>query len=209
MLPGPLTQRVTFETRVSTIFSGKAAATMTASHSIPSGGAYLRVDVGSGTYNNGTVRISGDVGGVSTSEDVVFSSARWKITTNKWDAGTVTITSTGLADETVVPDVLIEACDAAGNRIEWEVDKSFPCRIRYVRAQGLALLLQVKQAGITVPGMWEIFVRGSPNVIKEGVEFTISRMKGTFIIFAQVQEHMQNGTNVVDYVRFYAIKRSD
>ena len=34
-------------------------------------------------------------------------------------------------------------------------------------------------------------------------------MKGVYVVYGQVQEHMQLNTNMVDFVRFYAVKRSD
>lgn len=209
MLTGQITNRITVVNKDSVIVDQDASATFTSLHDIPEGGAYLKITVGGGINNTGTITIVGDVDGVETTENVTFTAARWKITTNKWDAGSVVITSTGLADETTPPTVLINTSDAAGNLVEWESSKSFPARVRYVKAQGLALLLQIKQGGIYTPGMWEIFVRGSPDEIDEGTEFSISKMKGKFVVYGQVQEHMQLNTNMVDFVRFYAVKRSD
>ena len=209
MLTGGMTNKINVVTKNSTIVDQTATATLTSLHAIPTGGAYLKINVSGGTSNSGNVIIVGNVNGVETTEIVNFTSARWKITSNKWDAGSVVITSTGLADETTPPTVLINTSDAAGNLVEWESSKSFPARVRYVKAQGLALLLQIKQGGIYTPGMWEVFVRGSPDEIDEGTEFTISKMKGKFIVYGQVQEHMQLNTNMVDFVRFYAVKRSD
>lgn len=209
MLHGGLTNKLTVNVRDSIVVNQSAAATLTMLHDVPTGGAYLRIDVSGGTSNSGTLTITGDVNDSSTSETVTFTAARWKITTNKWDAGALTVVTSGFTDETTVPTIRIDVCDVAGNLIEWTTTKSFPARIRYVRAQGLALLLQIKQSGISTPGMWEILVRGSPDEIDEGVEFTISKMKGTYIVMGQVQEHMQISTNMVDFVRFYAVKRSD
>ena len=209
MLTGGMTNKINVVTKDSEIVNQTAAATLTSLHAVPMGGAYLKITVSGGTNNSGNVIVVGDVAGVETTETINFTAPRWKISTNKWDAGTVVITTTGFIDETVVPTIVINTSDAAGNLVEWEYSKSFPARVRYVKAQGLAFLLQVKQGGITTPGMWEIFVHGSPDEIDEGVEFTISRMKGKYIVYGQVQEHMQLRTNMVDFVRFFAVKRSD
>lgn len=209
MLTGGMTNKINVVTKDSTVVNQTATATLTSLHDVPTGGAYLKINVSSGTSNSGNVIIVGNVGGVETTETINFTSARWKITSNKWDAGTVTITTTGFIDETVVPTIEINTSDMAGNVVEWEDSKSFPARVRYVKAQGLAFLLQVKQGGIYTPGMWEIFVSGSPDEIDEGTEFTISRMKGKYIVYGQVQEHMQLRTNMVDFIRFFAVKRSD
>jgi hypothetical protein len=204
-----MTNKINVVTKDSTIVNQTATATLTSLHDIPTGGAYLKINVGGGTFNNGTITVNGNVDGISVFENVVFTGARWKITSNKWDAGAVVVTTTGFIDETVVPTIVINTSDAAGNLVEWEDSKSFPARVRYVRAQGLAFLLQVKQGGIATPGMWEVFVNGSPDEIDEGTEFTISRMKGKYVVYGQVQEHMQLRTNMVDFIRFFAVKRSD
>jgi len=209
MLPGGVTQKITINSKSSVIADQTASTTLTSLNKVPAGGANLRIEVGDGTDNSGSVTITGKVGGTSTVESVWFTGARWKITSNVWDAGDVSITTSGFVDEVTKPTIKIDACDAAGNLIEWTVEKVIPARIRYVRAQGLALLMQVKQAGITTPGMWEVLVNGRPDEVDEGVEFSISRMKGVYVIFGQVQEHMQVNTNMVDFTRFYAIKRSD
>ena len=52
-------------------------------------------------------------------------------------------------------------------------------------------------------------IPGVNDEIDEGVEFTIGKMKGVYVVYGQVQEHMQLNTNMVDFVRFYAVKRSD
>lgn len=209
MLTGGITNKINVVTKDSTVVNQTATATLTSLHDVPTGGAYLKINVSGGTSNSGNVIIVGNVSGVETIETVNFTAARWKITSNKWDAGAVVVTTTGFIDETVVPTIEINTSDMAGNVIEWEDSKSFPARVRYVKAQGLAFLLQVKQGGIATPGMWEIFVGGSPNEIDEGTEFTISRMKGKYIVYGQVQEHMQLRTNMVDFIRFFAVKRSD
>jgi len=209
MLVGGLTQKITVNTKDSKIVNQTATSTLTSLHDVPEDGANLRIDVGGGTDNSGVVIVNGNVDGVPTVENVSFTAARWKITSNMWDAGALSITTTGFVDESVVPTIEITTCDAAGNPVEWTVEKTLPARIRYVRAQGLALLLQVKQAGISTPGMWEVLVGGNPDEIDEGVEFTIGKMKGVYVVYGQVQEHMQLNTNMVDFVRFYAVKRSD
>ena len=209
MLVGGLTQKITVNTKDSKIVNQTATSTLTSLHNVPEDGANLRIDVGGGTTNSGNVIVNGYVDGLAAEETVSFTAARWKITNNSWDAGALTITTTGFVDESVVPTIVITVCDVAGNPIEWTVEQTFPARIRYVRAQGLALLMEVKQAGISTPGMWEVLVGGSPEEIDEGVEFTIGKMKGVYVVYGQVQEHMQVNTNMVDFVRFYAIKRSD
>ena len=209
MIPGQMTNKINVVTKDSIIVNQSASAIFTSLHDIPEGGAYLKITISGGTNNTGVITVVGDVGGVETTENITFSAARWKVTTNKWDEGPVVITSIGLTDEMVVPTVLINTSDMAGNLVEWEDTSSYPARVRYVRAQGLALLLDVKQAGISTPGMWEVLVGGSPDEIDEGVEFTIGKMKGVYVVYGQVQEHMQLNTNMVDFVRFYAVKRSD
>ena len=209
MLPGGLTQKITVNTKDSKIADQTATSILTILHDIPEDGANLRIDVSGGTNNSGSVIINGYVDSLAVEETVNFTAARWKITSNTWDAGALSITTTGFVDESVVPTIVITVCDVAGNPVEWTVEQTFPARIRYVRAQGLALLLDVKQAGIATPGMWEVLVGGSPDEIDEGVEFTISKMKGVYVVYGQVQEHMQLNTNMVDFVRFYAVKRSD
>lgn len=209
MINGPLTQRLKIKTRSSTIFSGVASATMTATHAIPTGGGYLKIDVSGGTANNGTVTITGAVGGTSTVETSTFTAARWNITTNSWDAGTPTIASANLSNETAVPTVVINVCDAAGNPIEWEVTKTYPARMRTVKGFGLSYMAQVKQQGLIANWMYEVFLPGDPVGIYEGQEFTVDKVSGTFIIFGQIQEHQQQSTNMVDYVTFFATKRSD
>jgi hypothetical protein len=209
MLNGPLTQRVRIRTKASTIFCGPAATTMVPTHAIPTGGGYLKIDVSGGTNNNGTVTITGAVGGTSTVETSTFMAARWNITTNSWDAGTPTITSSGLADEATKPTVVVDVCDAAGNKIEWEITKTYPARMRTVKGFGLSYMAQVKQQGLISPWMYEVFLPGNPVGVYEGQEFTVDNISGVFIIFGQIQQHQQIGTNAVDYVTFFATKRSD
>jgi hypothetical protein len=209
MLNGPLTQRVRIRTKASTIFSGVAATSMVATHVVPTGGGYLKIDVSGGTNNNGTVTITGAVGGTSTVETSTFTAARWNITTNSWDAGTPTIASANLSNETVPPTVVIDVCDAAGNPIEWETEKTYPARMRTVKGFGLSYMAQVKQQGLISPWMYEVFLPGNPVGIYEGQEFTVDKVAGVFIIFGQIQQHQQIGTNIVDYTTFFATKRSD
>ena len=209
MLTGGMTNKINVVTKDSIIVDQTATATLTSLHDVSTGGAYLKINVSGGTSNSGNVIVVGNVSGVEVTETISFTAARWKISSNKWDAGAVVVTTTGFIDETIVPTISINTSDAAGNLVEWERSKSFPARVRYVKAQGLAFLLQVKQGGIATPGMWEVFVGGSPDEIDEGTEFTISRMKGKYIVYGQVQEHMQLRTNMVDFIRFFAVKRSD
>ena len=201
-------QKMSVVTKSASIFSGTVNATMVAVHAVPVDGSYLKIEIKGGTSNSGTIRIVGNVAGVSTTEDVVFSAARWKVTTNKWDAGTPTITSSGFIDEATVATITIDCCDVSGNKIEWETLKTYPCSCKAMKALGFQYLLQVKQAGTYAPGMYNVWVKGNPIAyLKEGTEFTVSRMNGVFMVSSEVQQHQQSRTNVVDSLNFIAIKR--
>lgn len=91
-----------------------AAASMTVTYSIPSGGSYVEVLVSGGTTGSGTVVVSGtNTSGATKSETLTFTANGVQVTTTKF-ATITSLTTTGLADETTVATVSLKSVSADG-----------------------------------------------------------------------------------------------
>lgn len=209
MFPGQVNQMLTFSIPSNVLFNGDAAASMTASHAVPSGGSYIKVDVHGGTNNSGTINIAGTVNSTPTNENLVYNGARWRISVNKYDAGTLTITSSGLADETLKPQVLVSTVDAAGNPNNWNTTKVVPARFREVKRFGINYLATIKQGGMITPWIHEVYMAGYPTWLKEGMEFSVRKLRGNYKIDGQIIPHQQSGTDLVDFIHFFCVKIND
>jgi hypothetical protein len=209
MFPGSVNQMLTFGIWDNVVYSGDAAATMTAVHVVPTGGAYVKVDVHGGTANSGTVNVAGNVSGAATNEDLVYNGARWKISVNRFDAGSLVITSSGLANETVKPTVVVTSVDSAGNPVQWTTTKVVPARFREVKRFGINYLATVKQGGMITPWIHEVYLAGYPTWLKEGMEFSVRKLRANYRIDGQIVPHQQQGTDLVDFVHFFCVKVND
>ena len=100
-----------------------AAATMSASRSIPDGGAYVEVKVAGGTTGTGSVSVIGtDIDSSAATQTMTYSRNTTKVTTTKF-ASISSITTSGLADEATVAKVSATSVSADGtpNLIEYDV----------------------------------------------------------------------------------------
>jgi len=91
-----------------------AAASMTVTYSIPSGGSYVEVMVSGGTTGSGTVVVAGtNTSGATKSETLTFTANGVQVTTTKF-ATITSLTTTGLADEATAPTVSLKSVSADG-----------------------------------------------------------------------------------------------
>ena len=109
---------VTIKRRSANVLNPTPAAAVLPIDMQPARNANIEVSVNGGTTNDGTVTVFGLVGGVADSETLTFNGISLTKMTNKtFDAGSLTsITSTGLADEATIPDIVARAVGSDGSR---------------------------------------------------------------------------------------------
>jgi hypothetical protein len=95
------------------LVAAPAAASMTPTRALL-GQAYLQVTVAGGTSGTGTVQVSGTApGGAAQSETLTFSGPGTQVTAKRY-ATLASVATTGLANETSVPTVAVQAVSADG-----------------------------------------------------------------------------------------------
>jgi hypothetical protein len=91
-----------------------AAATLSLTYSVPSGGSYIQITVSSGTTGSGTVTVNGtDTSGSSTSQVLTFTANGTQVTTTKF-ATVTSLATTGLSDEAAIATVSARSVSADG-----------------------------------------------------------------------------------------------
>ncbi len=95
------------------VVQAAAAATLTVAAQ-PVRASAMKATVAGGQTGSGTVTFSGPVNGTPDSETLIFTANGSKLTMKQFTAITG-ITTAGLASESPVPTVKVEACDSAGS----------------------------------------------------------------------------------------------
>ena len=91
-----------------------AAATLSLTYSVPSGGSYIQITVSSGTTGSGTVTVNGtNTSGASVSQVLTFTANGTQVTTTKF-ATVTSLATTGLADEAAIATVSARSVSADG-----------------------------------------------------------------------------------------------
>jgi hypothetical protein len=198
----------TFSKKANTVFSGTAAVSQSTTHQPPSGGSYLKVEISGGTSNNGTVTITGSLLGVSKSETLTFSAARWYITANQYDAiATNGITTSGLADEATKPTILIEACDTGGTAKTWTTNYIYYGIFNIPKSVSQSIMMNSIASGNVAPVIATCSVDQDAD-IGLGDLFTITGQNGTWQVYSEPTRKFELGTDLVSSIAFYATLKS-
>lgn len=198
----------TFSKKANTIFSGTVAASQSATHQPPSGGSYLKVGISGGTSNSGTVTITGSLGGVSKTDTLTFSAARWYITANQYDTiATNGITTSGLADEATKPTLLIESCDVSGTPKTWTTNYTYYGIFNIQKSVSLNIMMNSLTTGTAAPAIATCSIDQDAD-IDLGDLFTVGEQNGTWQVYSEPSRKFEIGTDLVSGLSFYATLKS-
>lgn len=188
------------------IYNGLASTSLTIAHQPPTEGSYLKIDVSGGTSNTGTVVITGEYNGGSVEETVTFTAARWKITTNQFDTITTIVTS-GLADEVTPPTLLIQSCNISGAPVSWRSVTAY-YGIFQPQKSGIYQQISLMSAGLEAVTLYRVRFDTETDVSPKQ-RFCVIGYTGTFEVSSYPTQHIQLGTDFIDYTEFTAVKVSN
>lgn len=187
---------INLATKTNILFTGVAAATLTGVSTPPTGGSYLKVAISGGTSNTGTVTING-------TEVLTFAKADWKMTSGKYTTA-LTITTSGLADETTKPTITITAVDLAGSPINWSTTTSIPGEFTIIKPSRYAMAMLQAQ-GLKAPSFYKVKLDVIVDtVITIGQTFTVDGLTSTYVVWGEPTYHFQQGTDLIDSIEFTA-----